>query len=321
MKGIGLVRAARLTRRQLVAFALVSATINGIVTASVGAWLAQTYAMHQSRRQSVESIGNLFYARRTRAGMVASSLRRAAPLEEVQHRKRAYDEAYVDWNTNIRKNLFVIREVMGQKDFARLEQGFEDDLVAALADIDRCLTKAYDERIAGRDPVPVLSACRMADVYQFALDCGATYTNELFKLSKLNFNPFAASAQKREEAEARIKKGCTRAPAPPAPPVVTSAPTTAPGAAPAAPAPGATPAATAPGATPAATAPGATPAATAPPAAQTVPSGSAPPAAAPPAPSMAPGSVSTTPPAGPATPEATPAPPVPGPQQAVPPRP
>lgn len=223
-QGLGLLRAARLTRRQLIGFALVSAAINGIVTATVGAWLAQTYSLHQSRRQSVENIGNLFYARRTRAGMVNSSLRRNAPLEEVQHRKRAYDESYVDWNTNIRKNLFVIREVMGAKDFAKLELQFEEDVVGALADIDRCLTKAYDERIAGRDPVPVLAACRMADVYQFALDCGATYTNELFKLSKLNFNPFVKTAQERDDAEARIRKGCTRppmtaAPAPATPPV------------------------------------------------------------------------------------------------------
>ncbi len=231
--GMSLIRSARLTRRQLIGFALVSAAINGLVTATVGAWLAQTYAQHTSRRQSIENIGNLFYARRTRAGMVASSLRRNAPSEEVTHRKRAYDEAYVDWNSNIRKNLFVIREVMGKTDFARLEQSFEDDLVAALSDIDRCLTKAYDERIAGRDGVAVLNACKMADVYQFALDCGATYTNELFKLSRLSFLPFATREQDRTDAEARIKKGCTRpavatpAPAPspaPQPPPATSAP-------------------------------------------------------------------------------------------------
>lgn len=215
--GLNLIRSARLTRRQLISFALVSAAINGIVTASVGAWLAQTYAQHQSRRLSVENIGNLFYARRTRAGMVASALRRNAPIEEVTHRKRAYDEAYVDWNTNIRKNLFVIREVMGKADFAKLEQSFEDDVVGALSDMDRCLTKAYDERIANRDAVAVLNACKMAEIYQFALDCGATYTNELFKLSRLSFLPFATREQNRLDAEARIKKGCTRPPASPAP--------------------------------------------------------------------------------------------------------
>ena len=49
--GFGLLRTAGLKRRQFMLFALISAAINGIVTASVGAWLAQTYAQHQSRRQ------------------------------------------------------------------------------------------------------------------------------------------------------------------------------------------------------------------------------------------------------------------------------
>ena len=45
-------------------------------------------------------------------------MRRNAPLEEIQFRKRAYDEAYVDWNKNILLNLFAIREVGGDLKFA-----------------------------------------------------------------------------------------------------------------------------------------------------------------------------------------------------------
>jgi hypothetical protein len=108
--GIGLLRSARLTRRQLIAFALVSAILNGIVTGCVGTWLAQTYATQQSRRKSVETLAHLIYDRRTRAGMVVSSLRRNAPIEEIEYRKRTYDEAYVDWSKNILLNLFAIRE-------------------------------------------------------------------------------------------------------------------------------------------------------------------------------------------------------------------
>lgn len=206
----GLLQIAGLKRRQVLAFALVSAAINGLVTASVGAWLAQTYSQHQARRSSIENIANLFYARRTRAGMVVSSLRRKAPGDEITHRKRAYDEAYVDWNTNIRKNLFVIRDVMGADTFARLEQSFEDDVVATLADIDRCLTKSYDDHLAGLDPIAPLNQCKMAELYQFALDCGATYTNELFKLTRLSFNPIFRADEARKDAEERVKKGCTR---------------------------------------------------------------------------------------------------------------
>jgi hypothetical protein len=86
---LGLLRQARLSRRQLLLFALVSAVINGIITASVGAWLGQTYAKYQARRQSIESLVHLVYERRTRAGMVASALRRGADIEEVKFRKRA----------------------------------------------------------------------------------------------------------------------------------------------------------------------------------------------------------------------------------------
>jgi hypothetical protein len=140
--GMGLLRSARLTRRQLITFALVSAVLNGVVTACVGTWLAQTYATQQSRRKSVETLAHLIYDRRTRAGMVVSSLRRNAPPEEIQYRKRAYDEAYVDWNKNILLNLFAIREVAGDLKFTTLVKAFEDELVASMADVDRCLTKA-----------------------------------------------------------------------------------------------------------------------------------------------------------------------------------
>ena len=50
---LGLLRSARLTRRQLIGFALLSAAMNGIITASVGAWLGQTYAKYQADRKSV----------------------------------------------------------------------------------------------------------------------------------------------------------------------------------------------------------------------------------------------------------------------------
>ncbi|HEY8246617.1 MAG TPA: hypothetical protein VIG38_04975 [Hyphomicrobium sp.] len=221
-----MIRAARLTRRQLIVFAPASAVLNGIVTAFVGTWLAQTYATQQSRRKSVESLAHLIYERRTRAGMVVSSMRRNAPLDEVQFRKRAYDEAYVDWNKNILLNLFAIREVGGDMKFAGLEKSFEDELVASMADVDRCLTKAYDRKLAGEDVVPMLEACRMAQLHQFILDCGATFTDELYKLTRLSFSPFSnAKAERKRLAEINIKANCTRPPEPP-PPSTTTAPLT-----------------------------------------------------------------------------------------------
>ena len=183
----------------------------------VGAWLGQTYAKYQARRQSIENLVHLVYERRTRAGMVSSALRRGADIDEVRYRKRAYDEAYVDWNKNVMQNIFAIREVTGEHLISGLEKYYEDGLVAAMADVDRCLTKAYDTRLANGDAKDELEACRMAANHQFVLDCGATFTNELYKLTKLSFLPFGQTDEGRATSEKRIKAACTRMPAPPAP--------------------------------------------------------------------------------------------------------
>ncbi len=227
-RGLGLLKQARLSRKQLIGFALLSAALNGIITASVGAWLGQTYARYQSRRQSIESLVHLVYERRTRAGMVSSALKRGADVEEIRFRKRAYDEAYVAWNKNIMQNIFAIREVTGEHMISTLEGDFQDGLVDAMSDVDRCLTKAYDVRLANGDPKAELEKCKMPELHQFVLDCGATFTNELYKLSKLSFVPFSATSGKegRQVSEQRIKTACTRVkgePKPAVPPAITPA--------------------------------------------------------------------------------------------------
>lgn len=222
-RALGLLKQARLTRRQLIGFALLSAILNGLITASVGAWLGQTYAKYQARRQSIESMVHLVYERRTRAGMVASALKRGADIDEVRFRKRAYDEAYVTWNKNIMQDMFAIREITGEHTQSTLEKHMEDGLVAAMSDVDRCLTKAYDVRLANGDPKPLIEQCRMGDLQQFVLDCGATFTNELYKLSKLSFLPFFKNAKEgRDVSEQRIAAACKDVPKP-SPPIPAAA--------------------------------------------------------------------------------------------------
>ena len=211
MSKFGLLKHARLSRRQFIGYALISAVLNGIVTAGVGAYLAQTYTRAQARRQAIETMSHLVYERRTRAGMVVSTLRRQSDLDELKHRKRNYDEVFVAWNRQVRLSLFAIREVMGETKLSVLEQDFEDLLVHPMAQIDNCLTKAYDLKITGQDPLPTLDACQMPMLHQLVLDCGAGFTNELFKLTRLSFLPWGAVRQAdREAARERIKKSCAR---------------------------------------------------------------------------------------------------------------
>ena len=206
-----LITDAGVTRQTLFVFTIVSAVLNGMVTASVGSWLAHSYTTAATRRASINGLSSLLYDRRTKAGLVVSSLRRNAELDELRHRKRGYDEAYVDWNKNLRQNLFAIREVMGEGAFTQLEQDFENYLVDPLSKIDGCITRAYDQKIAGLDPLKELETCKMPELYQLTLDCGASFTNELYKLTRVSLLPFSGPSEpERAAARARIGKSCAR---------------------------------------------------------------------------------------------------------------
>lgn len=208
---MGLARMARLTRRQLITFALISAAINGIVTASVGAWLAQTYAAYQAQRSSVQGIADLIYERRARAGMVVSALRRGAEIDEIRYRKRAYDEVFVEWNKRIQQNIFQIRDLVGAREETEAEKDFQELIVRPLSHIDTCLTKGYDLRLASQDPLKVLDDCEFQVLHQMVLDCAAAFTNELYKLTRLSFSPFAsATATFNGTGRERMRTACTR---------------------------------------------------------------------------------------------------------------
>jgi hypothetical protein len=232
--GMGLLQGADLGRRQLIAFAILSAIVNGLVTALVGGWLAQTYSAYQKKTTAIQNIADLVYERRTRAGMVVWAIKRNAELDELRYRKRAYDEAFVAWNTKTQRNVFMIRDVSGQKGVTRLETQFQELLVPGLTATDHCLTKAYDLRLNGGDALPVLEACRMADLHQFTLDCAATFTNEMDRLTRLSFLPWSSNSEAdRKAVEARVDKGCANMPAPKPAPELVKAPAANPAASPA----------------------------------------------------------------------------------------
>jgi hypothetical protein len=224
--GINLAQIAGLNRQQLIMFAILSAIINGAVTAGVGAWLGQTYAAWQRKTAAIQRISDLVFERRTRAGMVSWAIRRNTDVDELRYRKRVYDESFVAWNTKTQHNIFMIRDISGEAGVTRLETQFQELLVPALTDIDRCVTQAYDARLRGEDGKPILDACKMTDLHQFTLDCAATFTNELDRLTRLSFLPWSGPSDGlRRLVEARIDKSCTRSfTAPPVPPGSAPAP-------------------------------------------------------------------------------------------------
>ena len=200
-----------LARHNLIVFALLTAAFNGIVTASVGGWLAQTYADHHSRRSYVQNIADLIYERHTRARMVLSSVRRGADVEEVRYRKRAYDEVFVEWNKKIQNNVLPIRQAMGAADTSEFETMLQTLLAPALSELDICLTKVYDLKLAGGDYAALLGQCQREELSKFILSCGSGITDELFRFTRLTFLAFSrAGGGDITAARDRIKAACAK---------------------------------------------------------------------------------------------------------------
>lgn len=140
----------------------------------------------EARQSAVRDFSTFIYERRARAELLASALLRGAPQAEVTERKQLYDQTYVRWNTNHQANLLLIRQVLGEQGYSEFENLVEFRLVIKVfKPLDDCLTSAYDRRLRGGDPNPILRGCRATVLIQQALDCGYALTDELFRISGL----------------------------------------------------------------------------------------------------------------------------------------
>lgn len=170
---------------------VVTFALSGLLGTAFSQWLSKQAKEAEririemeARRTAVQSFSRYVYERRARAEMLASSFRRQAPLDEVEERKRLYDDVYVRWNSNHQANLFLIRDVLQSEQYSLLESAVEFVLVGKIfRPLDTCLTKAYDARLNDEDPKAILDECQARRLLQEALDCGYAITDELYKLS------------------------------------------------------------------------------------------------------------------------------------------
>ena len=184
--------------------------LSGILGAIFTQWLAvrdktaeAERVAFENRKTAVQNLSRFIYERRSRAEMLASSIRRDAPLEEIKDRKRLYDEAYVRWNSNSQANLFLIRDVLQEDEYSFFEYIVESVLtVKILKPLDACLTSAYDHQIAGEDGVAVLDRCNSGMLLTRVMDCGYAITDELYRLSDIS------GARTKEEAMDEISRRC-----------------------------------------------------------------------------------------------------------------
>ena len=170
---------------------------------------ARFFEVTAARRAAIQDFARLLYERRTRAEMLHSSMKRQAPIEEINERKRLYDEAYVAWGSNLQANLFMIRSVLEADTYSDFEGHVEFRLVPILRNIDSCLTKAYDENLRERDPLRIVDGCGINKELQLALDCGYAITDELFRVAA-PISPLNSDQERllRSKANAEIARRC-----------------------------------------------------------------------------------------------------------------
>jgi hypothetical protein len=167
----------------------------------------------QARQVGVIALSQFIYERRVRAELLASSLKRNAvnlttdAKEEMIERKRKYDEAYANWNTNAQANLFRVRATLQANTYTYFEDIFEKRLIGSYFNpLDACLTNAYDVAIKNGDPRPTLDACNTRDLLQKVLDCGYAITNDLYGASSILSGDAASDVKIRDD----VNEQCNR---------------------------------------------------------------------------------------------------------------
>lgn len=166
--------------------------------------IEQTKEEQRNNQLAVQNLAKRIYERRSRAELLASSLKRNVSEDEIIKRKSQYDEAYFKWNRDHQANLLLVRSVLGDKQYSDFESMIEFHLVGKIfTPLDSCLTKAYDKRIkTGGGAKEILSSCNSKILLQQALDCGYALTDELFKLTEKN------SENQRHEASSIVSERC-----------------------------------------------------------------------------------------------------------------
>jgi hypothetical protein len=153
--------------------------------------LAARHARYEASNRAISEIAHIMYHRYARSVMLKSSFIREAPLDEIRVRKRDYDEAYVEWVTNVDATLHLMHRISGDAPYEVLKLTVEEEHEHSLDAIDQCLTNAYDYRMQG-------DAVDKAEVFKRFDDCrdlDANFTKALESNAKIIDKLFALAAK------------------------------------------------------------------------------------------------------------------------------
>ncbi|AMM52432.1 hypothetical protein TH61_16270 [Rufibacter sp. DG15C] len=187
--------------------------IGGILTGKISAYqlenqkkIEQVKVKREEGLKAIKEITELMYTRYTVSVLLASSLKRNAPLEELKERKNRYDDIYLKWNSSIQNTQFTIRGLMDDSAYSELESVLEFGLVAHFNNVDKVITNGYDMRLK-RDS-PVYDSLYIKKELAACLDCSYAISNYLWMRTNLYGNVKNNSIEFVKKIERELYETC-----------------------------------------------------------------------------------------------------------------
>ncbi len=106
----------------------------------------------------IQELSRLMYGRQTRACLLYAAIARSASVKEIEQRKLQYDDAFYDWNANVRRATFIFRQAEDVPGYGKFEAALQYQ-VGLFSHTDKCLTSAVDLVKQGRQPQHALDQC------------------------------------------------------------------------------------------------------------------------------------------------------------------
>ena len=131
-----------------------------LIGALIGSLLTIFYSQYQKnrddlnqqftiRKEVIHALSNFIFERRERAVLLAYGLKSGANLLDIRHRKRQYDETYVNWNKNQTVNLVNIKSIIPSTAYDPVKKAYSETIGDLFSTADSCLTDAYNIRLDG----------------------------------------------------------------------------------------------------------------------------------------------------------------------------
>ena len=157
--------------------------LTGILGTAISFWFSYFQAERDRARTELAAseenwnnindlLGVIAYSRLTDASLVASAMKWRGGADELKDRWKSYQASYRDYNISVYKGHLALRDFAPEENREIFNSYFFDVISTQFADIDDCLTRAYDayngEAAPGLNSIALLDA-RIAAAQQYQI--------------------------------------------------------------------------------------------------------------------------------------------------------